>query len=75
MEKAKNNRWLKPLRIFPSMEGDGAFVFISQANYDEIRGGQVLLFFKPPWRRTISVNLDQLVVDSIVGWNVHTQTT
>ena len=74
-EEAKNNRWLKPFGVFSSAEDDGAFVFISQANYDEIRGGQVLLYFKPPWHKTISVNLDQLIVDRIVAWNTRLQTT
>lgn len=74
-EEAKNNRWLKPFGVFSSAEDDGAFVFTSQANYDEIRGGQVLLYFKPPWHKTISVNLDQLIVDRIVAWNTRLQTT
>lgn len=75
LEQARNNHCLKPLGIFPSLDGDGAFVFVSTANYDEIRGGQVLLYFEPPWRRTISVNLEQLIVDRIVAWNTRLHTT
>ena len=73
LEEAVPGRWIVSPSIFPSPSGDSGFVMaISQTDQAE---DQRLVYHKSPWHRFVSVDLRQLEVNRIIGWDEENGTT
>lgn len=42
---------------------------------DQIEDGQRLIYHQPPWHKTVSVDLRQVIVNRIVAWDESNSTT
>jgi hypothetical protein len=67
LEEAVPGRWIVSPSLFPSPSGDSGFVMaISQTAQAE---DQLLVYHKSPWHKFVSVDLRQLEVNRIIGWD------
>ena len=72
IEKAVPGHWLMPPNIYPSPSGNG---FAMVLDTDQVEDGQRLIYHQPPWHKTIAVDLRQVIVNRIVGWDETNSTT
>lgn len=72
IEEAVPNHWLAPPILYPSPSGNG---FIMVLETDQVENGQRLVYHRPPWQKTVTVDLRQLTVNRIVGWDETNSTT
>ena len=66
MEEADDNRWMEPPRLYPSASGRG-FLFVSADSMSS--GNKKVTYHQPPWQKTVAIDVEQLQVDRIAGWN------
>jgi hypothetical protein len=67
LEEALPGRWLISPMLYPSPSDDCAFVLaISHTGQAE---DQRLVYHKSPWHKFVSVDLRQLQVNRILGWD------
>ncbi|XP_046649628.1 inactive dipeptidyl peptidase 10-like isoform X1 [Daphnia pulicaria] len=73
VEEAVAGRWLASPSLYPSPSGDSGFILaISNAGQAE---DQRLVYHKSPWHKFVSVDLNQLQVNRILGWDEANDTT